>query len=159
MGVTAQDPRPRLEEQVLVSNQTVAQAEARFRGARSAIRGIRANLFPTVTARASAVSSRVSPNRSAVQRGAATGTAVEYQLPIDFSYELDTWGQIRRNVEASVAIAQTSSADIQTVALSMRAELAIDYFELRGLDAARRLFETTVAAYDRALQLTIARYN
>jgi NodT family efflux transporter outer membrane factor (OMF) lipoprotein len=146
-----------LEEQVAISNQTVAQAEAQFRAARAAIRTARAALFPTATAGASATRSRSSATRGAVP--VAVGTIVDYQLPIDFSYEADLWGGVRRSVEASVASAQATSADVQTALLSSRAELAVDYFELRGLDAQIALLRTTIAAFERALQLTKARFD
>jgi NodT family efflux transporter outer membrane factor (OMF) lipoprotein len=147
-----------LEEQVAVSNQNVAQADAEFRAARAAVRGVRADLFPTVTAGASADFAHASANR-ALTRGLTTGTTRDYQLPIDFSYEADVWGRVRRSVEASVANAQASAADLQTVLISMRSELASDYFQLRGLDAQRRLLDATIAAYQTALQLTTNRYN
>jgi NodT family efflux transporter outer membrane factor (OMF) lipoprotein len=146
-----------LEEQVAISNQTVAQAEAQFRAARSAIRTARADLFPTATAGAAATRSRSSSSRGAVP--VAVGTTVDYQLPIDFSYEADLWGSVRRSVDASIAGAQATSADVQTALLSSRAELAMDYFELRGLDAQIALLRTTIAAYARAVQLTEARYD
>ena len=146
-----------LEEQVAISNQTVAQAEAQFRAARAAIRNARADLFPTVTAGASASRSRASSTRGSVP--VASGTIVDYQLPIDFSYEADLWGRVRRNVESSVASAQATSADVQTALLSSRAELAVDYFELRGLDAQIALLGTTITAFERAVQLTTARYD
>jgi NodT family efflux transporter outer membrane factor (OMF) lipoprotein len=146
-----------LEEQVAISNQTVAQAEAQFRAARAAIRTARADLFPTVTAGASATRSRSSSTRGSVP--VAVGAITDYQLPIDFSYEADLWGRVRRNVEASIASAQASGADVQTALLSSRAELAVDYFELRGLDAQIALLQTTIAAYERAVQLTRARYD
>jgi NodT family efflux transporter outer membrane factor (OMF) lipoprotein len=148
-----------LEAQVSVSNQTVAQAEAQFRGARAAIRGARADLFPTVTAGASANASHASANRSVSGATFSRGVTSDYQLPVDFSYEADVWGSVRRNVEATRAIAQATAADLQTVTLSMRAELAMDYFELRGLDAERALLDSTVAAYDKALQLTVDRHD
>jgi NodT family efflux transporter outer membrane factor (OMF) lipoprotein len=66
---------------------------------------------------------------------------------------------VRRGVEASVASAEAASADVQTALLSSRAELALDYFELRGLDARIALLRTTIAAYERAVQLTRARYD
>jgi NodT family efflux transporter outer membrane factor (OMF) lipoprotein len=155
---TLQDPVLNgLEEQVAISNQTVAQAEAQFRAARAAIRNARADLFPTVTAGASATRSRASATRGQVP--VATGTIVDYQLPIDFSYEADVWGRVRRNVEAGVASAQATAADVQTALLSSRAELAVDYFELRGLDAQTALLRATIAAYERAVQLTKARYD
>jgi NodT family efflux transporter outer membrane factor (OMF) lipoprotein len=148
-----------LESQVAGENQGVAAAEARFRGARAAIRGVRADLFPTVTVGASVSAARVSPNRSAVQRGVATGTAVDFELPIDFSYEIDAWGRVRRSIEASVATAQASAADVQTTLLSSTSELAVDYFSLCGVDAQAQLLNTTVDAYRRALQVTQARYQ
>ncbi len=159
-----QDPQlSALAEQVEVSNQTVAQAEARFQAARAAIRGARANLFPTVTAGASVDRSRSSSRRivtSDSAGGAAGGTTVtDHQLPIDFSYEADLWGRVRRGVEASVATAVAAGADVETALLSMRAELVSDYFELRGLDARIAFLDKTVAAYERALRLTTARYD
>ncbi|HVT61782.1 MAG TPA: TolC family protein, partial [Thermoanaerobaculia bacterium] len=124
-----------LEEQVAVGNQNIAQAEAQFRGARAAVLGARAPLFPTVTAGAAVTRSKISANRSlnstASQSRAPT---TDFQLPVDLSYELDVWGRIRRLIEASVASAQASAADLEAVRLSMHAELALDYFQLRGLD-------------------------
>ena len=84
---------------------------------------------------------------------------MDYQLPIDFSYEVDLWGRVRRNVESSVASAQATSADVQTALLSSQAELAVDYFELRGLDAQIALLQSTLTAFERALQLTRARHD
>jgi NodT family efflux transporter outer membrane factor (OMF) lipoprotein len=148
-----------LEEQVAISNQTVAEAEARFRAARAAIRGARADLFPTVTAGVAVTKSHASVNRQAVNGQVVGRDTVDYQLPFDLSYEVDLWGRVRRNVEASTATAQASAADVQTALLSSCAELAVDYFELRGLDTQIVLLETTVAAYERAVQLTKARYD
>jgi NodT family efflux transporter outer membrane factor (OMF) lipoprotein len=142
-----------LEEQVIVSNQNVAVAEAQFRAARAAIRAARADLFPLVTAGAAATVSRGSPNRLSLT-GVTSGTGTFYQLPIDLSYEADVWGRVRSTVEANIANAQASAADIETVRLSSTAELALDYFALRGLDEEERLFEASIAAYQQALQLT-----
>jgi NodT family efflux transporter outer membrane factor (OMF) lipoprotein len=148
-----------LEEQVVVSNQNIAQADAEFRAARAAIGGARAALFPTVTVGASAGASRASTTRSNAGNAVDRGVLADYQLPVDISYEADVWGSVRRSVQASRAIAQATAADLETVTLSMRAELAIDYFQLRALDAERALLDSTVAAYDKALQLTVARHD
>jgi NodT family efflux transporter outer membrane factor (OMF) lipoprotein len=149
-----------LEEQVNISNQNIAQAEAQFRGARAAVRGARADFFPTVTASASVTRSKASTNRSTSFSAASSGrTITDYQLPVDLSYEVDVWGRVRRGVQASVASAQASAADLETVRLTMHAELALDYFELRGIDTQKQLLDANVAAYEKALQMTMNRFN
>ena len=147
-----------LEEQVAISNQNVAFAEAQFRAARAAIRAARADLFPVVTAGAAATASRGFPNRLSLT-GVTSGTGRFYQLPIDLNYEADVWGRVRNTVNANIANAQASAADLETVRLTSTAELALDYFALRGLDEEQRLFQASIAAFEQALQLTNNRYN
>ena len=148
-----------LEEQVDISNQNIVAAEAQFRAARAAVRAQRAGLFPTVTISASATRSRFGVNRSGNTGGINTGSGAFYTIPIDFTYELDAWGRVRRSVESAIATAQASAAEIETVRLSAHAELALDYFELRGLDEQKKLLDENVAAFERALELTTNRYN
>lgn len=142
-----------LEDQIDVSNQSIAQAEAQFRGARAAIRVARADFFPTIT---------TSPGvtRSEGPRSAVTGApATTYSLPVDLSWELDVFGRIRRSVEANVANAQASAADLEAVRLLMHSELAVDYFQLHGFDAQRQLLDSNASAYEQALQLTVNRHD
>ena len=80
-------------------------------------------------------------------------------LRADASYEVDLWGRVRQTVLASRASAQASAADLESVSLSLHAELALDYFQLRASDAERQIIDQTVAAYERALELTTNRYN
>ena len=75
-------------------------------------------------------------------------------LPIDLNYEIDLWGRIRRAVGQARAQAQASAADIETSRLSLRAELAMDYLNLRSVDAQRQLLGDTVKAYQASLQPT-----
>lgn len=149
-----------LEEQVSVSNQTLAQAEAQFRGARAAVAAARAGLFPTVTAGVQVTTARGRSSSSSSSSGSSQGgTATVYQVPVDFTYEADLWGRVRREIEASAASAQASAADIESVRLSLQAELAVDYFQLHGLDEQRRLLDTTVTDYEAALKITSNRHD
>ncbi len=83
----------------------------------------------------------------------------DYVLPVDVSYEPDLWGRVRRLVEANRSEAQATAADLANIDLSLHAELAMDYFQLRGLDAQKELLDSTVESYSKALQLTQSRYQ
>jgi NodT family efflux transporter outer membrane factor (OMF) lipoprotein len=146
-----------LEEQIAVSNQDLAQAEAQYRAARALVGQARAALLPTVGVAGSVTRSSGGARASTDSQGAAP-TANAYQVLADASWELDLFGGIRRNVEAGVASAQASAADVESVRLALQAELALHYFTLRGLDAQRQLLESTVDGYRTALQLTRNRY-
>jgi outer membrane protein TolC len=87
------------------------------------------------------------------------GTAYnDFVLPFDLSYQADVWGRVRRTVESSREQAQASAADLATVNLSLHADLAIDYFQARSLDAEEQLLESTVKQYEQALDLNEKRY-
>src|SRR6202000_479686 len=92
-------------------------------------------------------------------RAYANNGTGDFTLPFDLSYEVDLWGKIRRTVNASPEEAQASAADVQTASLSLHAELALDYFELRSADAQKQLLDDTVKAYTDALQLTQNRFE
>jgi NodT family efflux transporter outer membrane factor (OMF) lipoprotein len=147
-----------LEEQINVSNQTLKAAQAQFEQARALVRVNRASYYPTVTGGVAASRNRAStarPNGHFITQNPYT----DLLLPIDLSYEIDVWGRVRHTVQAARANAQASAADLETVSLSLHAELASDYFQLRTLDAEARLLDSTVESYMRALELTQSRYS
>jgi NodT family efflux transporter outer membrane factor (OMF) lipoprotein len=147
-----------LEGRVTVSNPTLAKAEAQVRGAQAAVRATRSQFFPAAGVDLPATrSSGLSRSASSSNRGAPP-TVNAYQAPLTFSWELDLFGRIRRTLEASKASAQASAADLESVRLAMHAEMAVDYFTLRGLDTQKKLVDDTIAAYERALALTRNRY-
>lgn len=143
-----------LEKQVVISNQTLAQAEAQYRQATALLRQTQAGFLPTVSANASV--QRSGGNNS------STGTKVignRYSLSLDAAWELDLWGKVRRSVEASRANAKASEADLASARLSTQAQLAQSYLQLRVTDEQKRLLDDTVAGYERSLQLTQNQYN
>ena len=144
-----------LQAQVTVENLSLKAAEARFREARTLVKYNRAALFPSITTAPYVANIRLSPNSPYFPIGSrGIGSSGEYLLPFDASYEVDLWGRIRRTVAAAGQEAQATAADLQTLSLSLHAELAIDYFELRSADAQSRLLADTVRAYAELLQLT-----
>jgi NodT family efflux transporter outer membrane factor (OMF) lipoprotein len=154
-----QDPQlDALELQVNVSNQNLKAAEAQYRQARAVVRYNRADYYPTVTAGPSATRTRVSARRPPPSSIFDGITYNDFSLPLDFSYQADVWGRVRRSVESSREQAQASAADLATVNLSMHADLAIDYFLARSLDAEEQLLNSTVTQYEQALELIETRF-
>jgi NodT family efflux transporter outer membrane factor (OMF) lipoprotein len=148
-----------IEEQVNASNQSLKVAEANFRQARAAIRFSRAAEAPTIGTSPSISSVRTSAKAPYFPPSLANNGSGEFVLPFDLSYELDLWGRIRRGVTASREQAQASAADLETARLSLHAEAAVDYFEVRSADAQERLLNDTVKAYSEALRLTENRFE
>ena len=154
-----QDPQLNaLEEKINLSNQSLKVAQAQFDQARALLRYYRADLYPTISAGGSATRERFSSNRP-LATSTVSGTTNDLILQADMSYEPDVWGRVRSNVAAYRASAQSSFADLQTVGLSLHAELATDYFQARELDAEAQLLDSTVASYQKALELTQSRYQ
>ena len=162
-----------LENRVSAANLTLAAAEATYRQATALVREARAGFFPTVTIGAGYTRSQVSSTLTSsgsnanATAGALTGGVSNttgrptnfFQLPIDVSWTPDFWGRVRRTVESNQAAAQASAGDLETARLSLQAELAQDYFQLRTLDAQRKLLDETVAAFEQSLELTRTRYR
>ena len=145
-----------LEEQVSISNQNVASAFASFMAARALVREARAQYFPTASVGLS-ITHQHQPSASTVTTSGTTYT--DYSLPFDASWTPDLWGRVRYTVRAGVANAQASAADLENTRLTAQAELAVDYFQLRGQDALKVLLDKTVKAYAESLDLTKALYE
>jgi len=147
-----------LEEQVNISNQNIALADANFRAARAVVKESRSQYFPTVTTSPSIIKSKQSAATS--QSNFASGsTFTLYSLPFDASWEPDLWGRIRNTVRVSAYEAQATAGDLQNIRLSVEAELAFDYYQLRALDAQKALLDATVLAFQQQLDLTRARFQ
>ncbi len=154
-----QDPQLNaLEDKVSVSNQSLRAAVDRFREARDVLRATRSAYFPLVTASVTPSRNRQSTNKAL--HGATSPTNYsDFTVAGDVSYEADVWGSVRRSVQSSRELAQASAADLETISLSLHAELAFDYMTLRGLDEQKQLFDSNVDAFDKALQLTEERFK
>lgn len=145
-----------LEEEINLSSQTLKAAEARFREARALIQFNRSGLYPSISTTPSVTTNR--PSRNA-PLGSHAGDFGQYTLPVDVNYELDAWGRVRRSIAAAREETQASAGDLETIRLSLHAELAIDYFELHSLDAQKQLLDQTLVAYQKALDLTQNRFQ
>jgi multidrug efflux system outer membrane protein len=146
-----------LEEQVATGNFDLAAAAARYAQARGLVGEARSALFPEVTLGASASRQRVSAGRPLAPAGAATYSVATVGPSLD--YEIDLFGRVRNSVRARVAGAEASAADVAALRLGLQAQLADAYFDMRGLDARIVLLRETVAAFERAFNLTDTRHD
>jgi len=155
-----QDPQLNdLEQQITVSNQNLKAAVAQYQQARAALRYVRADYYPTVTAAPSATRQRYSDNRPP-QSSAFDGlTFNDFVVPLSLSYQTNAWGRVSRNIESYREQAQASAADLAVINLSIHASLAVDYFAARALDAEEKLLRDTVVQYEQAYQLNEDRYQ
>ena len=147
-----------LEAQVTDANQSLKAALARLDAARAETRIARSSWFPTLTAQGTATRAETSVYAPGYTPGAAR-TGNSFVLSGDLSYELDVFGRIRNTVAGARASEQASTGDVGALDLSVHADLATDYFTLRGLDIQQQLLDQTVADYARALALTENLYH
>src|ERR1035438_7880548 len=141
----------RLETLAASNNQQIAVAVANFDQARAAVKVAQANFFPQISAVPSASRQRTSANSST---GGSSRTYNTFNVSADASWELDLFGRIRRQTESARAQLAASADDLESLKLSIQAEVAIDYFTLRALDAQSESLNQTTIAYERALELT-----
>ena len=142
-----------LQEQLSAANQNLKAALARLEEARAQTRFASAAWFPTLNAQTSATRGESSVYSSSYVPGRSR-TGNTFVFTGDLSYEVDLFGRIRNTVAGARATEQATAGDLATLDLALHAELATDYFTLRGLDIEQRLLDRTVTDYARALGLT-----
>ncbi|HXX70477.1 MAG TPA: efflux transporter outer membrane subunit [Polyangiaceae bacterium] len=177
-----------LEERLNIDNQTIVQYFQNFMAARAQVNEARAGYFPTVsvsplvalgggaaapsaanagtsgatTAYAGAVSGATAvtslPTTSGSTGSSITGTHY-FSIPLEASWAPDLWGRIRNTVSEYRYAAQVSAADLENERLTEQASLAEYYFELRGQDALQDLYNRTIEADRKTLDLTRAQYE
>jgi NodT family efflux transporter outer membrane factor (OMF) lipoprotein len=154
-----QDPQlNQLEERIATDNQSLRQALETYLAARDQVSAGRSALFPRLSAGPSVARDNISSNGPSFAVGKPTSYN-DFLLTGQGSWEPDFWGRIRRTVEAARENAQASAADSANIDLSLHAEMAADYFQLRGLDAQIKLLNATVTDLERQLDLAQRRLD
>jgi NodT family efflux transporter outer membrane factor (OMF) lipoprotein len=148
-----------LEAKVDGANQTLKLADANFRAAHANVGFFRASEAPTIGVAPSISAVRDSAHQPYLSPTIVNGGEGNFILPLELNYEIDLWGRIHRQVTAAREEAQVSAADLANTRLSLHAELAIDFMELRSADAQIQLLRDTVKAYTDAVNLTRDRFE
>lgn len=138
------DPQlTQLVTQTLQSNTSLRSAQASLQQARAQVDVQSAGLLPSVGTSASAQRSRASNN-----------TGSSFQAGFDASWEPDVFGRLRSGVSASAADAQAAEASLADVQVSLAAETAVNYIELRGLQQRLAIARSNLASQQETLQIT-----
>jgi len=142
-----------LVERAIKGNLDLKNACARIREAR-ALRGIsRADLFPTLDAGGSATKSRSSQNSGA-------GKEIKlYSAAFDAGWELDIFGGTRRAIEAAQADLEAAQENLHDVLVSLLAEVALNYVEVRTYQARLAVTETNIKSQEETYELNRSRYQ
>ena len=142
-----------LEERAVTGNLDLKEAQARIREAR-ALRGInKANLFPTVNGGGSVTERRLSENSNTGERGSL------YAAGFDAGWELDIFGGVRRSVEAAEANLQATQENLNDVLVSLLAEVALNYVEVRTFQARLAVTEANIKTLQDSYELNLSRYQ
>jgi NodT family efflux transporter outer membrane factor (OMF) lipoprotein len=151
-----------LEEQLNVNNQNIKQSFENFMQARTLIAQARSQLYPTIGTTPSFERTHGSGSlgSSLGSTGATNGSTVNFfELPASVSWEPDLWGKIRNTIHEYQYSAQLSAADLENEKLTEQASLALFFFELRGQDALQKLYDDTIEADKKTVQLSRDRYE
>jgi len=129
-------------------NLDVRTSLSRLREARASVVSSRAQRWPAVDGSASA---RVSGTGSDAGPG---GTSQAYSFGLDASWELDVFGGIRSAIDAATATAEARAADLRDVLVSLTAEVALDYVDVRSLQRRLDITRSNLALQEETLELT-----
>jgi NodT family efflux transporter outer membrane factor (OMF) lipoprotein len=140
-----------LEHEVNISNQNLKASEAAYRESLAVVQEGKSGYLPTLSLNGQGGAQKNAGDRNSDPEGRLTVSARA-------DWDLDVWGRIRRTVESDSANAQASAADLALARLSAQATLGADYFQLRGTDETKRLFDDTIDAFSRSLKITQNRY-
>jgi NodT family efflux transporter outer membrane factor (OMF) lipoprotein len=145
-----------MEPQVAVNNATVKADYYAYMQAAAVVREAQGQLYPTLglTGNANRASGSSSGSSTTSSGNFSSGPSTSGTFEGQASCVPDIWGKIRRQVQENSAAAQVSAADLANATLSTQAALASDYVDLRAADASITLFQQTVTAYQRSLQIT-----
>ena len=150
-----------LEKKVTCHNEHLKLALANFEEARAIAAIARSAMYPSMMSPINATRQQSSQTTANNALSPLTPETLvnTFTLAAVLNYEVDAWGRVRNSVLSSERLARASQWDMAAIQLSLNAELATDYFELRGAQASLRLLDKKVLAYKKLWDLANKRYQ
>ena len=151
-----------LESNAVAGNQNLRAAVARVDQSRAAARMTRSQFFPELSLDPSFSRERVSGNQPvpfSIPFKMKPMYINTWNVPLDLSYELDLWGRVRRSFQSAAANAQAAAADTQNILLTLTADVAVNYFLVRSLDAQIASTEAGVKSRESSVRILQTRYE
>lgn len=142
-----------LEAAAVDSNRDIRAALARRDQARAIFDEDRRRRFPTVTAGAS-VDVREQGQPGFRDEPARVDT---YRAALDASWEIDLFGRVRSAIQAAAANAESLDAALDAVRVSVAADVALNYFEFRGIQQQLSVLDRSLTNQRETLRLTVVR--
>lgn len=147
-----------LEQQAAAANQDLKAAAARVQQARAVVQASQSDWFPKLDGGFGPTRERASAASQFLPQSTGGTTATIWRAQVGASYEADLFGRVGANVNASRADEQQSEALFRSVQLSLQADVAQNYFELRELDTDQTLYRRTVSLREDTLKLVERRF-
>ena len=148
-----------LEAEAIAANGDLQAAAARVRQARALLGVAEADRWPQINAGAQALRGRNSDAALGVPQGTKVPTGNFFQAGLSASYELDLFGRVSNNVNASKADANATEATFRSVLLALQADVAQTYYRVRESDAEFALLKETVRLREDNVKLTQSRFD
>ena len=148
-----------LEAEAVAANADLAAAAARVKQARALLRGAEADRYPQVALGAQALRGRSADAALGIPQGTTVPTSNDFQLGLNASYEVDLFGRVANNVNATSADANASEATYRSVLLALQADVAQTYYRVRASDAEFALLEETLRLREANVKLAQSRFD
>lgn len=142
-----------LEQQAEAANPSLAAAAARVKAARATLDVNRADRLPQLNLSAGVTRQKYAPAQQGLASDTRVPPATVWNAGLGASYEVDLFQRVANSVNAAEADAQATEATYRSVLLTLQADVAQAYFQLRTVDAEVALLQSTAKLREETLRL------
>ena len=147
-----------LVEQAIAANPDLQATAERFVQARNSMMKARSRYFPQLGFGFGGNNNRQSDN-SLFRAPGEPNSDTQVEMDGLASWEPDFWSKLRNAAQAKIYLAEERAADYGLARLILQAEVAANYFTLRGLDAQIAIYEQSIGLYNYSLDVVVTQFE